>query len=224
MLRELARGKGSWFPEPAMIDRSEVSGRPRRARWPLMLAMLAMVGVAGIACASEVTLGEEHVVNFGDHQALLLTEDALRGDGVLFEVAPSSLGLTTLWSDINKPVSIISSLAGNLPRYRYEVQVVPLGSSRSKIVVNVRGQNVTEAELEDYKASKKLNLFTQIDQLAQSYPPQPTTPTAGGVNFALLPNEDLKGLAQRVTGSADNWRVIAQDNGLKSPTDVAPFQ
>lgn len=186
--------------------------------------MIAMLALAGGARASEVTLGEEHQVNFPDHQAFLLTEDALRGDGVLFEVAPSNLGLTTLWSDINKPVGIISSLAGNLPRYRYEVQVVSEGSSRSKIVVNVRGQNVTEAELEGYKASIKLNLFSQIDQLAQTYPPPSERPTAGGVNFALLPSEDLKGLSQRVTGSADNWQVIARDNGLKSPTDVAPFQ
>jgi hypothetical protein len=39
-----------------------------------------------------------------------------------------------------------------------------------------------------------------------------------------MPHEDLKGLAQRVTGSADNWQLIAKDNGLRSPTDVAPFQ
>ncbi len=186
----------------------------------------AVIGTTALhAAASEVTLGEEHEVNYNDHQAFLLTEDALRGDGVLFETAPSGNGLTTLWTDItNKPVGLISSLVGNLPRYRYEVQVVPNGSSRSKIIVNVRGENVTEAELEEYKASRKLNLFNQIDQLAQSYPPEPETPTAGGVNFALLPNEDLKGLAQRATGNADNWQIIARDNGLRSPTDVAPFQ
>ncbi len=163
-------------------------------------------------------------MDFPVHQAFLLTEDALRGDGILFETAPNNQSLVTLWSDINLPVGIISSLVGNLPRYRYEVQVVPEGSSRSKIVVNVRGQNVAEAQLEEYKASRKLHLFDQIDQLARAYPPQAETPTAGGINFALLPNEDLKGLALRATGNADNWQIIARDNGLKSPTDVAPFQ
>ena len=35
---------------------------------------------------------------------------------------------------------------------------------------------------------------------------------------------DLKGLAKRVTGNEENWRQIAKDNSLNSPTDVAPFQ
>ena len=60
-----------------------------------------------------------------------------------------------------------------------------------------------------------------MDQLAAQFPPSGGTPKEGGVNYALLPNEDLKGLAQRATGNADNWRLIAQDNGLKSPTDGA---
>lgn len=163
-------------------------------------------------------------MDFSDQQTFLLTEDALRGDGILFDTTPNNQSIVTLWSDINLPVGIIASLAGNLPRYRYEVQIVPEGSSRSKIVVNVRGQNVTEAQLEEYKASIKLHLFDQIDQLARAYPPQEDTPTAGGINFALLPHEDLKGLALRATGNADNWQIIARDNGLKSPTDVVPFQ
>lgn len=208
-----------------MIFARMPSGRRRIAAW--LLAIVAGVGLAATAASArtaDVTLGEEHQMDFPDNQAFMLTEDALRGDGILFDPTPDNLGLVTLWSDINLPVGIISSLVGNLPRYRYEVQVVPEGSSRSKIVVNVRGQNVTEAQLEEYKASRKLHLFAQIDQLARDYPPPSETPTAGGVNFALLPNEDLKGLARRVTGNADNWQIIARDNGLKSPTDVAPFQ
>jgi hypothetical protein len=39
-----------------------------------------------------------------------------------------------------------------------------------------------------------------------------------------LPNEDLKGLAKRVTGSESNWQQIAKDNSLKSANDVTPFQ
>jgi len=163
-------------------------------------------------------------MDFSQQQTFLLTEDALRGDGILFDTIPNNQNIITLWSDINIPVGIISSLAGNLPRYRYEVQIVSEGSNRSKIVVNVRGQNVTEAQLEPYKSSIKLHLFDQIDQLARAYPPEEDTPTAGGINFALLPHEDLKGLALRATGNADNWQIIAHDNGLKSPTDVTPFQ
>jgi hypothetical protein len=49
-------------------------------------------------------------------------------------------------------------------------------------------------------------------------------PSSGGVNFTLLPNENLQSLARRVTGSEANWRQIASDNGLKSPTDVTPFE
>jgi hypothetical protein len=208
-----------------MIFARTLPGRRGIAAWWLaIVASAAIVATAAIARAADVTLGEEHQMNFPAHQSFLLTEDALRGDGVLFDTNPDNLGLVSLWNNINIPVGIIASLAGNLPRYRYEVQVVPEGSSRSKIVVNVRGQNVTEAQLEEFKASHKLHLFAQIDQLARAYPPAAETPTAGGVNFALLPNEDLKGLAQRVTGNADNWQIIAHDNGLKSPTDVAPFQ
>ena len=67
----------------------------------------------------------------------------------------------------------------------------------------------------------RLNLFGKIDQLAAQFPPSGGTPKEGGVNYALLPNEDLKGLAKRATGNEDNWRQIAQDNGLQSPTDGA---
>ena len=66
-----------------------------------------------------------------------------------------------------------------------------------------------------------MNLFAKIDALAAKFPPSGGTPKEGGVNYALLPNEDLKGLAKRATGNEDNWRQIAQDNGLKSPTDGA---
>ncbi len=189
----------------------------------IAIAISLCATIATAAYADEVTLGEEHTVDYPAHQAYLLTQDALRGDGVLFEATPTE-GLVTLWNNINENVGLFSSLMGNLPRYRYEIQVVSLGSSRCKVIVDVRGENLTEAQLQAYTASKKLDLFNQIDQLARAYPPAAQTPAAGGVNFALLPHENLQGLAQRVTGSADNWRIIAQDNGVRSPTEVAPFQ
>lgn len=60
--------------------------------------------------------------------------------------------------------------------------------------------------------------------MAAKLPPGPKTPTSGGVNYALLPNETLEGLAKRVTGNAGNWREIAKDNGIASPSDIAAFQ
>jgi hypothetical protein len=85
--------------------------------------------------------------------------------------------------------------------------------------VNVRTEDIAEADIPKYEAGPRLNLFGKIDELAAKFPPSGGTPKEGGVNYALLPNEDLKGLAQRATGNEDNWRQIAQDNGLKSPTD-----
>ncbi len=95
---------------------------------------------------------------------------------------------------------------------------------KSKIVVNVRAEDVPDADLPRYKASARLDLFDKIDQVATLTPPPSNLPRTGGVNFALLPNEDLKGLARRVTGSEDNWQQIAKDNGISSPTDLFPLQ
>ncbi len=102
---------------------------------------------------TEVATGEQHDVPYNAHDAFLLTQDVLRGEGVLFEIQPDDK-LVTLWRDADTP-------------------------------------------------------------------PSGGTPNEGGVNYAILPNEDLKALARRATGSEDNWQVIAQDNGLKSPSDAA---
>jgi hypothetical protein len=118
----------------------------------------------------------------------------------------------------------MQNMMGVQPRYRYEIQVIPEGSQKSKIVVNVHTEGIPDSQIADYKASKRFALFGEIDELAAKYPPPSSTPASGGVNFTLLPNEDLKALARRVTGSEDNWRQIAKDNSLGSPTDVTPFQ
>jgi hypothetical protein len=110
------------------------------------------------------------------------------------------------------------------PRYRYEIQAVPETSNRSKIIVNVRTESIPDEQLVEYKASNRFALFKEIDELALRFPPKSRLPGSGGVNFTLLPNEDLKALAKRVTGNADNWQQIAQDNGLKADTDVVPFE
>jgi hypothetical protein len=101
---------------------------------------------------------------------------------------------------------------------------VPETSRRSKIIVNVRTEGIPDEQLPDYKASNRFALFKEIDELAARFPPKSHLPSSGGVNFTLLPNEDLRALARRVTGNADNWRQIAQDNGLKSDTDVTAFE
>lgn len=203
------------------------------AKWALgaMICGLSLMAgcYAGLWGASEhwstadSALGEEHELAYPAHDAFLLTQDALRGDGILFEVEPDN-SLITLWRNADEKVGFMQNLMGVQPRYRYEIQVVPEGSRKSKIVVNVHTEGIPDNQLADYKASKRFALFGEIDELAKKFPPPSNTPASGGVNFTVLPDENLQALAKRVTGNADNWRQIAKDNGLSSPADVAPFQ
>ena len=203
------------------------------AKWALWLTVGVMSLLAGCYVglwgasehwnAADSALGEEHEVNFPVHDTYLLTQDALRGDGILFEVGPDN-SLITLWRDADTKVGFMQNMMGVQPRYRYEIQVIPEGSQKSKVVVNVHTEGIPDSQIADYKASKRFALFGEIDELAAKYPPPSSTPASGGVNFTLLPNEDLKALARRVTGSEDNWRQIAKDNSLGSPTEVTPFQ
>ena len=170
---------------------------------------------AGAAGTAE---GEQHDVPYTANDAFLLTQDVLRGEGILFEVKTDT-SLVTLWKDADVGPGVLGSLVGKHPEYRYEIEVVPQSANSSRIVVNVRTEDIAEADIPKYEAGPRLNLFGKIDELAAKFPPSGGTPKEGGVNYALLPNEDLKGLAKRATGNEDNWRQIAQDNGLKSPTD-----
>jgi len=171
----------------------------------------------------DAALGEQHDAGFPAQDTYVAVQDVLRGEGVLFEVKPQ-YQLITLWRDADTPAGIWGSLIGVHPRYRYEIEVVPTGPRQSRIVVNVRTEDIADNDLNSYEATKRLDLFNRFEELAARLPPPSTTPRAGGVNFALLPGEDLQGLAKRVTGSADNWREIAKDNGLTSPTDLAGVQ
>jgi hypothetical protein len=175
--------------------------------------------------AADSALGEEHQLNYSAADTLELTEDALRGDGILFEVQPDN-SIITLWRDADPDTATgwLPSMMGQHPRYRYEIEVVPEASQRSKLIVNVRTEGIADERLASYKASNRFALFKEIDELAVKFPPASHLPNRGGVNFTLLPNEDLKALALRVTGNAENWQLIAKDNGLTSPTDVTPFQ
>lgn len=203
------------------------------AKWALWLTVGVISLLAGCYVGfwgtsehwstADSALGEEHEINFPVHDAYLLTQDALRGDGILFEVGPDN-SLITLWRNADTKVGFIQNMMGVQPRYRYEIQVIPEGSQKSKVVVNVHTEGIPDSQIADYKASKRFALFGEIDELAAKYPPPSSTPASGGVNFTLLPNEDLKALARRVTGSEDNWRQIAKDNSLGSPTEVTPFQ
>jgi len=175
--------------------------------------------------AADTALGEEHIVDYPVADALQLTQDALRGDGILFEVLSDS-SIVTSWrpADLNTPTRWFSLIIPQTPRYRYEIQAVPEPGQRGKIIVNVRTEGIPDEELASYKASNRFALFKEIDELASQFPPKSRLPSSGGVNFTLLPNEDLRALARRVTGNPDNWHQIAADNGLKSPTDVTPFE
>jgi hypothetical protein len=175
--------------------------------------------------AGDTALGEEHELNLPSSDALQLTEDALRGDGILFELQPDN-SIMTLWrdADTNTPTSWFPNLMGVKPRYRYEIQLVPESSRKTRVIVNVRTEGIPDEELASYKASTRFALFKEIDELASKFPPPSRLPATGGVNFTLLPSEDLKALAKRVTGNENNWREIAKDNGLSSPADVTPFE
>ncbi len=169
---------------------------------------------------TEAATGEQHDVPYNAHDAFLLTEDVLRGEGILFEVQPDDK-LVTLWRDADTPAGMLGSIVGKHPQYRYEISVVPQGTRRSRIIVNVRAEDIADEDLSKYNASVRIGLFAKVDQLAMKFPPSGGTPNEGGVNYALLPNEDLKALARRATGNEANWQLIAQDNGLKSPTDAS---
>lgn len=207
----------------------------RLTSWTLALIVCGLSALAGCIfgytasvehySAQDSALGEEHETNYAAADALQFTEDALRGDGILFEVQPDS-SIITLWrtADLNTSSGWLPRLMGQHPRYRYEIEVVPQGSRRSKIIVNVRSEGIADEQMASYKASNRFALFKEIDELAMKFPPASHLPAAGGVNFVLLPNEDLKALAKRATGDERNWVSIAKDNGLKSPSDVGAFQ
>ena len=183
----------------------------------------SMVMLAGCFFASSGTgaaEGEQRDLPYTAHDSFLLTQDVLRGEGVLFEVKPND-ALVTLWKDADTGPGVLGSLVGKHPQYRYEIEVVPITDRSSRVVVNVRVEDIPDEDIAKYNASTRLNLFGKMADLAAQFPPAGGTPKEGGVNYALLPNEDLKGLAKRATGSEDNWRQIAEDNGLKSPTDGA---
>ena len=169
---------------------------------------------------TDAAQGEQRDLPYAANDSFLLTQDVLRGEGILFEVKPDDK-LITLWKDADVGPGVLGSLVGKHPQYRYEIEVVPLTARTSRVVVNVRVEDIPDEDLAKYSASTRLSLFGKITDLAAKYPPSGGTPKEGGVNYALLPNEDLKGLAQRATGNADNWRQIAEDNGVKSATDGA---
>jgi hypothetical protein len=187
----------------AMVQSGEVEFLSTISAWTARMAavLIALTVVASYATdafaydpyANDMALGEQHEINYPAHDAFLIVQDALRGDGILFEVQNANT-LFTYWKDVDANVSFFASLMGRI------------------------------SQLATYKASNHIHLFEDVDKLAKTYSLPSETPAAGGVNFVLLPNEDLKGLAKRATGNADNWQQIAKDNGIQSPSDVTPFQ
>lgn len=207
----------------------------QNSTWSWLIAAIVCVLSAFAGCyvatykehysAPDTALGEEHELDFPAADGVQLTEDALRGDGLLFEEMPDK-SIVTLWrnANVNTPTGWMPSLMGVQPRYRYEIHVVPEASRKSKIIVNVRTEGIPDEQIPSYKATSRFALFKEVDELAAKYPPPSGLPSTGGVNFTLLPKEDLKALAKRATGSEDNWKEIAKDNGLTSPSDVTPFE
>ncbi|MGA2411841.1 MAG: hypothetical protein ABSG46_15825, partial [Candidatus Binataceae bacterium] len=127
--------------------------------------------------AADTALGEEHEVDFGVEEARGLTEDALRGDGILFELQPDD-SIQTLWrdADLHTTTSWFPLVAGAEARYRYEIEFVAEGSRRTRIIVNVRTEGISDDQLASYKASNRFALFNEIDELASKEPPPSATP------------------------------------------------
>jgi hypothetical protein len=196
---------------------------------PLLMALTLSGCIAGYWTYSsagggtDAAVGEQHNVPFPAKDTFVMVQDVLRGEGVLFEAEPEE-HLVTQWRPGDHPPGVWSDLVGVNPRYRYEIEVVPTGQRTSRIIVNVHSEDIPPEEIQSYQATKRLSLFTKFDELASKFPPAGVTPREGGVNFALLPGEDLKSLAKRVTGNADNWQEIAKDNGLKSDSDLSGVQ
>ena len=184
------------------------------------ITMILIAGCGELYSANvDAAIGEQRTVPYGAHDAFINTKDALMAQGMLAKANPDNNELTTEWHDA--PTTFWGSLINKHPQYRYEIQVMPESPNRSTIVVNVRTQDIPESDLDQYKASTRLNLFNKIDQIAEKNPPTTGTPREGGVNYTLLPGEDLQALSKRVTGNPANWKAIAKDNGLKSTTDTA---
>src|ERR1700694_1666234 len=127
--------------------------------------------------AADTALGEEHEVPYSESVALQLIEDALRGDGILFELQPDD-SIVTLWrnADIDTPTNWFPLIIGVQPRYRYEIQAVAEGSHKTRIIVNVRTEGIPDEQLSSYKASNRFALFKEIDELASKTPPASSTP------------------------------------------------
>jgi hypothetical protein len=200
----------------------------------LALVSLLFMTLAGCAAAyapysvagggTEAAEGEQHDTPYPAQDTFVMTQDVLRGEGILFEVKTGGEHLVTNWRPADKGAGMFGSIVGVDPQYRYDIEIVPTGDRTSRIVANLETQDIQDSDLPAYLPGKRLDLFGKFDQLAAKLPPPSPTPREGGVNFALLPGEDLPALAKRATGSADNWRQIAKDNGLKSGSDLSGIE
>src|SRR6202030_4247028 len=110
-------------------------------QFPKIAIVLSMLLLAG--CSSVVSdptgaaVGEQHDLPYTAHDSFLLTQDVLRGEGVLFEVKPDD-HLITLWKDADVGAGALGSLVGKHPQYRYEIEGGPLTSRSSRGASNVR--------------------------------------------------------------------------------------
>jgi hypothetical protein len=191
----------------------------------LLMPLVAVLLACGCFAAAtpQPSATEQREVSFSAKDTMSLVKGVLRSEGVLF-TSDSADSLTTLWSAADNQPTLAQSLIGRQPRYRYHVEVEPTGPRRSKLIISLLTENVPPDEIERYKASSRLDFFNKFERLAAAFPPAPREPRTGGVIFSVLPDEDLKALAKRATGNPDNWRQIADDNGLASPSQVKPFQ
>ncbi len=163
--------------------------------------------------------GQQHDSPYPADDTFVTVKDVLNGSGILYTVSPNN-EITTDWTQANEQSSFLKSLVSVRPQYRYHISVVATGPRTSRIIANLEAQDIPDADLTSYLPEQRIDLFQKFDTLIAKLPPPSPMPHEGGVNFALLPGEDLPALAKRATGNADNWHQIAKDNGLTSPNNL----
>src|SRR5208283_3561505 len=71
---------------------------------------------------NDVAVGEEHEVDFPPDQTYVMTQDVLRGQGILYDRDPGHK-IITLWKPADKSEGTFSNLIGSVAQYRYEIEV-----------------------------------------------------------------------------------------------------
>ena len=113
--------------------------------------------------------GEQHDVPYTVNDSFVLTQDVLRGEGILFEVKPDDK-LVTLWKDADVGPGVLGSLVGKHPQYRYEIEVVEINPRSSRIIVNVRVEDIPDEDLAEVQCDDAPEPVRQVRPARRAIP------------------------------------------------------